>query len=509
MSWLSSLMRQLLKKPSAPAPEPSQPPRATIAVHVRDLSGAPVVGATFRLNEDIRTTTNADGYAAIETFKGEVFYAVEQEGYHAVHSSLQLEQNSQLPIWLEAQLPALPGKCRQLRGQLRAVGAGYADDQGPVLPVFCHAGDLFSLFTRDKDRAKAELLKVRNAGYHGLRVWTVLTGAYWEGPDRHVRPTTTYDYWGQWIAFVAAVRDLGLTLVVSQGDLWQLRDVINVEDFARKLASVEALYPGTYAFFDAGNETWQNGMSDERELQKFVTAYKNAGGKAICTLTSPQDEEPEGLRRYRADVWDKHGFRGGRLWDKRRHAFSVGYEGMPKTLGIESEPPGPGALVSVMEYKDEMTDGGCALVAAANVLARAAFVYFNGDGVRIQRGLDTEPGFFSVPKVVAALPQSAMDHAVWTLHHSGETWRRLRLFDSGVTHEVRVDGVQSTAGDFAYTIDGPPGTHTFRVARPFVAQTVHTVTGSVSAPFRCEAGQSMTFQWTAQEGGVVLVGRLR
>ncbi|MEK9754902.1 MAG: hypothetical protein VW338_17045, partial [Rhodospirillaceae bacterium] len=63
MSWLSSLMRQLLKKPSAPAPEPSQPPRATIAVHVRDLSGAPVVGATFRLNEDIRTTTNADGYA--------------------------------------------------------------------------------------------------------------------------------------------------------------------------------------------------------------------------------------------------------------------------------------------------------------------------------------------------------------------------------------------------------------------------------------------------------------
>jgi len=478
-------------------------------VHVLDRKGAPVQGATFRLNETVRTTTDANGYAALETFKGEVFYAVEQEGYASVHGSIQLEQNSQLPIWLDTLLPALPGQCRQLVGQLRATPRGYVDDAGPVLPVFCHAGDLFSLYTRDRTRAQAEMLKVRNAGYHGMRVWTVLTGPYWEGPDRHVRPTTTPDYWGQWYDFVRDVRDLGLTLVVSQGDLWQLRD-LDKAAFARKLADTEASVPGAYAFFDAGNETWQNGMSDERELKQFVLAYKAAGGRAICTLTSPQGEEPEDLRRYSHDVWDKHGFRAGRLWDKRRHAFSVGYEGMPNQLGIESEPPGPGALVSVMEYKEEMTEGGCALLAVANVTAQVAFVYFNGDGVRIQRGLDTEPGFVSVPKIVAALPQTVMDREEWTLHHSGEFWAGLRLFDTGVTHEVRVDGVQSKeTGEFVYTIDGPPGTHSFLVARAFTAQTLNTVTGERSDPFTCAVGRTMTFQWTPAQGGVILVGRVR
>lgn len=509
MSWLSSLLRLFSKKPPVITPNPPAPPRATLAVQVLSPAGAPVVGATFRLNEELRTTTDANGYAAIEVNQGPVYYAVEQEGFHAVHSLLTLTANTQLTVWLEAILPALPGKCRQLQGQLRLEGTGYVDQVGPVLPVFCHAGDLFSLYTRDRDRAKAEMLKVRNAGYHGMRVWTVLTGKYWEAPDRHVRPTTTPNYWAQWVEFVGDVTALGLKLVVSQGDLWQMADVDKLQ-FARDLVSAETKYPGAYAFLDAGNELWQNGMSDERELKKFITAYKNAGGRAICSLTSPQDEEPEGLLRYSADIWDKHGFRAGRLWDKRRHAFSVGYEGMANKAGIESEPPGPGALVSVMEYKEEMTDGGCALVAAANVLAQAAFVYFNGDGVRIQRGLDTEPGFFSVPKVVAELPQTAMRRGEWRLHHSGETFRHVRLFDTGISHEVRVDGVQQWAGGgFAYTIDGPPGTYAFRVARPFTAQTINPRTGERSVPFTCQTGETLTVQWTQAEGGALLVGQLR
>lgn len=509
MSWLSALIRLFITKPPVVTPEPSQPPRATLAVHVLDRKGAPVQGATFRLNEAVRTTTDANGYAALETFKGEVFYAVEQEGYASVHGSIQLEQNSQLPIWLDALLPALPGQCRQLVGGLSANAQGFYDTGGPVLPVFCHAGDLFSLYTRNRTRAQAEMLKVRNAGYHGMRVWTVLTGPYWEGPDRHVRPTTTPDYWGQWHDFVRDVRDLGLTLVVSQGDLWQLRD-LDKAAFARKLAEACVSFPGVYAFLDAGNETWQNGMSDERELREFIRAFRNAGGSAIFSLTSPPGEEAADLRRYSYEVWDKHGFRGGHLWDKRRHAFSVAYEGVPDQLGIESEPPGPGALVSVMEHKGEMTEGGCALLAVANVTARAAFVYFNGDGVRIQQGLDTEPGFFSVPKVVAALPRTVMDRWEWTLHHSGERWATLRLFDIGVTHEVRVDGVQSKeTGEFVYTIDGPPGTYSFRVARAFTAQTLNTVTGERSAPFTCAVGSTMMFQWTPAQGGVILVGRVQ
>lgn len=508
MSWLSSLIRLLVKKPPVLTPEPSQPPRATLAVQVLDRKGAPVVGATFRLNETVRTTTDANGYAALETFTGEVFYAVEQDGYAAIHGSLQLEQNTQLSLWLESLLPALPGRCRQLHGQLRVTPTGYQDNAGPVLPVFCHAGDLFSLYTRDRTRAQAEMLKVRNAGYHGMRVWTVLTGAYWERPDRHVRPTTTPDYWGQWADFVRDVRELGLTLVVSQGDLWQLRE-LDKRQFARDLAATEQRYPGVYAFFDAGNETWQNGMSDARELRTFIDAYKAAGGQAICSLTSPPGEEAADLTTYRADVWDKHGSRAGHLWDKRRHAFSVNYEGMPDQPGIESEPPGPGTLVSVTEYKDELTDGGCALLAAANVLAQTAFVYFNGDGVRIQQGLETEPGFANVPVVVARLPQEATNRTRWRLHHSGNAWSSIRLFDQGISHEIRVDGVQAFDGAFAYTIDGPPGTHSFRVARPFTAQTVHTKTGVASDPFTCTVGSTMTFQWTKDEGGVILVGQTR
>jgi len=53
-------------------------------------------------------------------------------------------------------------------------------------------------------------------------------------------------------------------------------------------------------------------------------------------------------------------------------------------LGIQSEPPRPGPLVSVTENQKELDDDGCLLVAAMHLMARQATVYFCSAGVSVR-----------------------------------------------------------------------------------------------------------------------------
>ena len=173
---------------------------------------------------------------------------------------------------------------------------------------------------------------------------------------------------------------------------------------------------------------------------------------------------------------------------------------MPKRrLGISSEPPGSGALVSVTENQDELDDEAIALLVLASHIARQAFVWFSGEGVKIERGLATEAGFHSVPRAVQLLPSDVMRYE--TRHHSGVASRAIRVLEA--QGDVRVDGALAADGRFAYTIDGPAGTYALKVARSFDGKLCHPGT-SVCEPVSKKAGEVLSVSFTR---GRLLVGK--
>jgi len=252
--------------------------------------------------------------------------------------------------------------------------------------------------------------------------------------------------------------------------VWSQGDIAGIPDRRAYMQQIAAIDGGTIDWFDGANEGWQTGEGDPPALAAFVGAYAAAGGQGLKTLTSPPGEGTAELNRYSippANGWDKHGFRGGHCRDKRRHAWGIGYEGVPDIgRGIESEPPGSGHRVSVTENKGELDDECVATIAIANALGRSAFVWFSGEGVILERGLEVEAGFWSVPRAMRLLPRDVMTYQ--TIHHGGASWRTTRVV--AAQGEVRVDGRISSTGAFAYIIDGPSGSWSLEVDKSFDGQ---------------------------------------
>jgi hypothetical protein len=403
-----------------------------------------------------------------------------------------------------------------LEGRLRIADGSFRDDRGPVLPVYAHAGDLFSLFVRDEARALSELDAVARAGYHGVRVWSALgcsvtshcpdvnvSGArpFWRG--REVGPDLTRDYFAHARRFFEALRARRLRTVWSQGDVQVIGDR---RAFMSRIAELDNEL-GVIDWIDCGNEAWQGAGLAPEDLAACIGHYAAAGGRALKTLTSPPTEEVKDLDAYSidpADAFDVHSFRGGRSWDKRRHIASLTRDDRPwprRLVGINSEPPGAGALVSATEHPEELDEEALALLAAASLIARQAFVWFSGEGVKIDRGLATAAGFTAVPGVVSLLPPDVMRFE--RRHHSGERWKEIRVLEA--QGEVRVDGAQDSDGRFAYTIDGPPGVYELRVGRSFEARLCHPATGACEAVTKT-AGESLSVAFTR---GRILVGKTR
>jgi hypothetical protein len=406
-----------------------------------------------------------------------------------------------------------------LVGRLRIDGPAFVDDRGPVLPTYAHAGDLFSLFTRDQARALAELDAVARAGYHGVRVWSALgcspaepcpergedgEPSYWRGAE--VGPQLTPDYYGRVGRFFAALEARQLRAVWSQGDVQVIGDR---RDFMTRIARLDAEY-GVIDWIDCGNEVWQrDDHPAPAVLAECVGYYAAAGGRALKTLSSPQSEEVAELDAFSidpADAFDVHSWRGGHSWDKRRHISSLTRDGdgedrpTPKRrLGIGSEPPGSGALVSSIENRHELDDEAVALLALASQIARQAFVWFSGEGVKIDRGLATEAGFHSVPRAVQLLPRDVMRYE--TRHHSGPSSGASRVIEA--RGDVRVDGALAADGRFAYTIDGPPGSYALQVARSFEGIICHPGTAACE-PVVKKAGEVLAVTFTR---GRLLVGK--
>jgi hypothetical protein len=403
-----------------------------------------------------------------------------------------------------------------LEGRLRIADGSFRDDRGPVLPVYAHAGDLFSQFVRDEARALTELDAVAGAGYHGVRVWAALgcgvsvecpamtargEPPFWQG--REVGPELSKDYFDQVRRFFEAIGARRLRAVWSLGDVQVIGDR---RAFMSRIAALDNEL-GVIDWIDCGNEAWQGAGLAPAELAACVGHYAAAGGRALKTLTSPPTEEVNDLDAYSidpADAFDVHSFRGGRSWDKRRHIASLTRDDRPgprRLVGINSEPPGAGALVSATEHPEELDEEAVALLAAASLIARQAFVWFSGEGVQIDRGLATAVGFQSVPAAVRLLPLDVMRFQ--RRHHSGERWKDVRVLEA--QGEVRVDGAQADDGRFAYTIDGPPGTYELRVARGFEAGLCHPATAACE-PVAKKAGETLRVTFTR---GRLFVGKTR
>lgn len=344
----------------------------------------------------------------------------------------------------------------RLVGPLRIASdkSAFIDDTGPVLPVLCHLGDGLSRWTRDPGGVSALLDDIAAAGYDGVRTWTVLGGSsYWNG--REVGPMYQGNYFDHVSAFAAALRARGLRWLVSQGDAMRLLpSTPERQAFMRSLA--ERLDLELVAGVDAGNELLWNGETDPARMRAAVDAFRGVLPCAVWSLTSPGSEEKADLDTFSGSVFDVHGYRDARSWDKVRHIFSIGYEGKPSArLGIQSEPFGYGDLVSASANKDELTSGVLALACAVSLLSRQAWVYFSGPGVKSDAGqrLQDMPGFRETPQLRAWLPRDLM--AFQTITHGGASKRGTRVFAVPGTDETRADGVIHNDGRWVWALYGP------------------------------------------------------
>lgn len=465
---------------------PPEPVNIDITIQISDAkTGARVSGVDVQCMPFVGQT-DAEGlfkFSAVEN--KQVDCAFSRADYEAFTASL-LPGPDRLLEWsitpVAPPQPPTPVSANARVGLLRAAGTTYNDDSGIVLPLYAHAGDLFSLYTRDPARALRELDDVARAGYQGVRTWSTLGcgpntgagcthGAFWKG--REVGPDVTPDYWAKVSSFAAELRARGLRAVWSQGDVGQLRDR---RDYMFRLARADLEQP-FIDFLDCGNEAWQTGEPDPNALARCVGYYQEAGGRAILSLTSPPGEGKDELDRYSippAHVYDVHSFRDNRHWDKRRHIFSIAYEIVPRLpLGIGSEPPGNGELVSASANKDELDNESVPLLAVASMIGRQAFVWFSGEGVKINRGLHTEAGFWTTPRAVARLPKNLFTFS--TIHHSGDRWRGTRVLVPA-TDENRVDCRTDRSGAFVCTLDGPTGDYRYQVERSFTGQLCNAET---------------------------------
>lgn len=491
-------------------PQPPQPPPATqaMAVVVRDLvhpskavEGANVV-CSIDGSPSVELVTNADGYTSFTGFSYRVYTCVTtKENYEnntANHYLTPDDNTLTVPLTpVQAPTPTHPGP---IVGRLRIEGNCFRDDTGCVLPIYAHAGDAFSRFVRDPGFVNSQLDGIASQGYHGIRVWAVLGGRYWAG--REVGPGVTPDYWGQLEKFLTELKNRNLRAVWSMGDIGQLQGTR--QDYMQQLAAVNSRYE-VIDWLDCGNEAWQTGEPDPTRLAQCVGYYRSAGGTALLTLTSPPSEETEDLNDYSippADAYDVHGYRGGHHWDKIRHIFSIAYEGRPnKRQGIQSEPFGNGGLVSVTENRDELNHEAMGLGAVMSHISRQVWVWFSGEGVILQRGLETQQGYANSAAITARLPKDLTTYTL--LHHSGGTWANTRVLIPPQDN-VRIDGVDTPDGRTVQVIYGPAGSYNITAARGFTGKVCNPADATCE-DIAWSPGQVVNFTF---ERGRVIVGQI-
>ena len=341
-----------------------------------------------------------------------------------------------------------PAPWRRLAGLLRLEAGAYVDEAGPILPVYCHAGDVLARLARGEGTQVEQILTViAAAGYHGVRTWTVLEGAYWQGME--VGPWMAH-YRDLLVRFCALLRARELRWQVSQGDLWHLGAGAR-EDV--RAALLDALTPDILASIDGANEAANNGCPDPQEIVRWLTPLTHRFPHAVVSLSSyPEEATPDAhaatvqaWTQHPATIVDHHLARPDDVGNIRVQ-FNAGYERAPgvPSLGAASEPRGPGQRVSGHRVTDVHVLQQMAVAAA---MSGQSYTYVCGPGVRSdepEQFVDM-PGFREVPALIHALPQ---DCHRWLRCHGGRRWVSARVY------AVVPDGSPTVRADQAIAPDG-------------------------------------------------------
>jgi hypothetical protein len=455
------------RRPPVVTPPPAQ--IFTLGVIVTG-DGAALPEATIDVRDGrdagLHQVTDGTGNAYFATLHvGGFNVCANAPGFSEKCVGVNFEQSQHVGIDLERhQLPPPPPPSgKTYVGQLAVEhNGGYIDALGnPVLFVGHHTGDFLSRWVRDPGGVAAELDAIKAAGYDGIRFWSTLGGDsdFWRG--RGVGPVDTPNYWEHVKTFLLAVKERGLVVQLSQGDV-RSNVIPNRQEFAYRMADVvNEVGPDVVALFEAANESLDTGEPDPEKLRQFnrwfLERCPSVRVNGLSSYTGTEDVEV--LNRFSAspaNIFIVHGYRGGRWFDKVRHIFSLQYEGDPeKRLGWQGEPAGPGQLVSAIDNRHELDADALTLMAAMALVTRQQWMYFSGPGVisnhpngdRIQN----MPGFREVPRVKSMLPADVMRYDLLT--HGGTTWAGVSPFLA--SGENRADcAIYRPDGRFACVIYG-------------------------------------------------------
>lgn len=453
-------------------PTPIDPPPAPVVTFALSVTDARTGAAIADARVDVQWTvteddgrTNADGYWSVlaPAYTGFVVQ-VHADGYDLGEAVIPaLYDNRQETIQLTPTVrPPWPGRLA-----LGAGGKGFVDGDGQYqLPLFKHFGEAFSKDIRDQSRIDAQLAVVKQAGYDGIRFWDTL-GYYappWDGKE--IMPWRFYnragqwqdatpDYYGRLEGFLGRLKGAGLTAHHSRGDL-NSSTLFQVVEHAERVAQVyDRVGWDTVALFEGNNEDWQNGGFGPSGLRQIVAPAKARG--AITALSAGFDgEEPHVLAAYAADVFYVHGARGPGYPLILRHIFSLAREllpGVPPT-GWQGEPAGPGNGVTGGQVNDREMLG---LMVAQSFISRQAWVMMSGCGVFYTCPLESQPGFWGVPKIRDALEAFGRDLMTWRLTHRSASDAALRSDAPLNAGDERVDQTIAPDGRIAATVYGNTG----------------------------------------------------
>jgi hypothetical protein len=307
-------------------------------------------------------------------------------------------------------------------GPVRILGEVFSDDLGAFIPIGCHFGEAFSAWCRGKQaEVRQQVRTIRAAGYDHIRVWLNL-GYYdsaWHG--REVAFTrfrnksgawveATPQYYEQLLAFVQMLLDEELRGLFSRGDCNSIAES-EIQHHLREVRRVLSHHPEVIFGIELANEKWQNFppaiAEDEPKARQMMDTAFGGTGWQLQNSCPPGSGEEASAFAHMVQNWfpsaNVHGTREfGDMEKVLRRFFNYGYERYPspysgKKYALEStEPGGPGQGVSVGNTSDLWK---IMAMHAATLIGRTGTVYMSGFGVFWDGPIESQVGFWDVPKL--------------------------------------------------------------------------------------------------------------
>lgn len=398
------------------------------------------------------------------------------------------------PIIVPGEPPAgagpSPGPAR-LRGRcfLRADGQMYK-------PHATHFMEMFSLWCRDREACKAQIIAIAELSWQYGIVPTY----------RFLDTLGFYDFWrGREVSPIDFIAKGGYHVPATGGYREQLRDMLlfikglggmvrwscgDTQMFGSGNAQIERLLDdvrqnadiaaetGTELFevWEAGNETTLNGIEQPDEARRYLREFKARHPNVLCGLGAPYgtEEKAELLAWLEGgDYSSVHGYRPGNdsinEFEKTlRHLFSVrreGYGGKSDQVAIiQMEPFGTGADVSGGRTNNvEMLT----LAAVLSHITAQGWTYMSGNGVRWNGPIHEQPGFREVLRATAQIPNDIYN---WHIYRGGNAENAFAAVpgyhgDPGIAEGPhRVDGT-TNGRDFWNVVHGGRGRKRIRAQR--------------------------------------------